>query len=206
MNAKSPISSALMQEAGDSLARTPHFVLLNPVQTVALRQYPGPVDTRAVPVTSSLGRGGPPVHPTMRFRLAPTPGAHGLSRRALARALAYIEANLGEKFSLEDVARAANVSRFHFARQFRIRTGESPMSYCLAMRIDRAKQRLAAGNYRVCEVAADLGFFDQSHFARTFRRMTGMSPSDYVRLCDEVLSPRAALEQQHVAEKRGPRG
>jgi AraC-like DNA-binding protein len=105
----------------------------------------------------------------------------GLSRRALNRACAYIEENLGERFTLDDLARQVGVSRFHFARLFRVSTGESPMAYLLRSRVERAKQLLIADEQPVCEIAAALGFCDQSHLTRTFRRMTGLTPRDFAR-------------------------
>ena len=106
----------------------------------------------------------------------------GLSRRALNRACSYIAENLGERFTLDDLARQAGVSRFHFARLFRVSTGDSPMAYLLKSRIERAKQMLLQDGRPVCEIAAALGFCDQSHLTRTFRRMTGLTPREFVRL------------------------
>ena len=108
-------------------------------------------------------------------------GSQGLNSRAFARASAFIESHLGESFTLSDLARAACVSRFHFARLFRVSTGLSPMEYVLKMRIERAKCALAEGRQKISVAAAEFGFFDQSHFARTFRRMTGVSPTEFMR-------------------------
>jgi len=102
--------------------------------------------------------------------------------RAFTRVRAYMHANLSERVTLEDLARIAEVSRFHFARQFRIRTGESPMGYLLRTRIERAKDVLRKDDgATVAGIAAMLGFADQSHFTRTFRRFVGTSPTDYRR-------------------------
>lgn len=114
------------------------------------------------------------------FRPVPPP-RRGLSRRALIMAFAFIERNITENFSLDDLSRAAGVSRFHFSRLFRVSTGESPMAYALRLRIERAKEMLERGDRTVCEIAMDLSFFDQSHFSRTFRRITGLSPSEFMR-------------------------
>lgn len=110
----------------------------------------------------------------------------GLSRRALTRACNYIAANLGERFTLDDLARQAGVSRFHFARLFRVSTGDSPMAYLLKSRVERAKQMLLQDDRPVCEIAAALGFCDQSHLTRTFRRMTGLTPREFARQHGEV--------------------
>jgi len=97
------------------------------------------------------------------------------------RVLDYIEQHLGDAISLEDLARVAGVSRFHFARQFRACTGESPMSYLMRTRVERSKTRLRDSRTRVIDIAAEFGFADQSHFGRTFRRLVGMPPSAYAR-------------------------
>jgi transcriptional regulator GlxA family with amidase domain len=109
-------------------------------------------------------------------------GPRGLSRRALNRACSFIADNLGERFTLDDVAKQAGVSRFHFARLFRVSTGDSPMAYLLKSRIERAKQMLLQEDRPVCEIAAALGFCDQSHLTRTFRRLTGLTPREFARL------------------------
>ena len=67
----------------------------------------------------------------------------GLTRRNLARACSYIENNLGTNFTLDELARAVGISRFHFSRLFRESTGESPMGYSLRLRIERAGHALA---------------------------------------------------------------
>jgi AraC family transcriptional regulator len=95
------------------------------------------------------------------------------------RVHAYIESNVGEQVRLGDLARVAGVSRFHFARRFRCRTGQSPIAYLLRARIERAKTMLFRKDATFSEVAAFLGFCDQSHFTRTFRRVVGMSPSAF---------------------------
>lgn len=147
-----------------------------------------------VPVTLSVdgmlfpGRRFPPVQPhdaivpieARDAGMRRTP-ARGLSRNALARALEFMERNLGEEVGLDDIARAACVSRSHFARLFRVSMGDSPMGYLLRLRVERAKALLARNDQTICAIALALGFFDQSHFSRTFRRMTGQSPSQFAR-------------------------
>jgi transcriptional regulator GlxA family with amidase domain len=92
-----------------------------------------------------------------------------------------MEANLGERLSLEALADAAGMSRFHFARVFRMATGRSPMEFLMRQRVERGKEILSQGEMSICDIAALLGFCDQSHFTRTFRRVTGMSPREYLR-------------------------
>lgn len=103
----------------------------------------------------------------------------GLSRRALTRACSYMEANLGERLSLRDIAGAACVSRSHFARMFRVSTGYSVMAYLYRLRIERAKAVLIDGEVALAELSAALGFSHHSHFTRVFRRHTGMCPRTF---------------------------
>ena len=107
--------------------------------------------------------------------------SHGLSPRALQRALAFMDANIGKRLTLAAIANSAAVSRFHFARLFRITTGHSPMEFLVKVRIERSKHLLERGDMSICDVAAALGCCDQSHFTRTFCRLTGMSPREYMR-------------------------
>lgn len=103
----------------------------------------------------------------------------GLGGPAYRRVRAFVEENLGEHISLDALAAVAGVSRFHFARQFRRRTGMSPMEFVLRSRVERSKAMLRAGKANVGEVASALGFADQSHFTRTFRRFVGTTPARY---------------------------
>jgi AraC family transcriptional regulator len=95
------------------------------------------------------------------------------------RVYSYMEANLGVRIYLDNLARVAGVSRYHFARQFRLRTGESPMGLLLRLRIERAKTLLEQNGSMMSEVAATLGFGDQTHFTRQFRRLVGVTPTEY---------------------------
>lgn len=108
-------------------------------------------------------------------------GTTGLSDKALERTIAYIHAHLLDDLSLGDLARIACVSRFHFARMFRVRTGFSPMKYVRNERIEIAKRLLHTQEGNISGIAASLGFFDQSHFSRVFRNLTGVSPGRYAQ-------------------------
>jgi AraC-like DNA-binding protein len=105
----------------------------------------------------------------------------GLTRRSLLQARAFMERNLGRGLTLGDIAKAACVSRFHFARLFRVSTGHSPMRYLLKLRIERAKVLLTRSDDPVSAIANVLGFCDQSHFTRVFRRCVGLTPGQFAR-------------------------
>ena len=112
--------------------------------------------------------------------LRPPPDSpNGLSRRALGLTHEYIVENLGEHVTLNDLAQVIGLSRFHFARQFRRSTGESPMRYVQRCRIESAKRLLRHGELLMTEIAVNVGFCDQSHFSRSFIKLVGMTPREF---------------------------
>jgi AraC family transcriptional regulator len=111
------------------------------------------------------------------------PATSGGWPRPVRRAVDYIEAHLHEPVNVAELAGAACMSRFHFARTFRASTGCSPMEYLRLRRIAVAQQMLRDGRHKVCQIASELCFFDQSHFIRSFRRITGCTPTRFAAAC-----------------------
>jgi AraC family transcriptional regulator len=103
----------------------------------------------------------------------------GISRVRLQRVLEYIAANSHLEISLEDLARVADMSRFHFARLFRSSTGVTPHRYVMDQRLQAAKALLRLDTRSVSEIALETGFTNPGHFARVFRRYVGVSPSEW---------------------------
>ncbi|WP_425509944.1 helix-turn-helix transcriptional regulator [Xanthomonas melonis] len=104
---------------------------------------------------------------------------HATRARAVARALHYIDTHLCEPIGVTQLAGAACMSRFHFARVFREATGASPMEYLRQCRLERAQAMLREGRHTISQIATDLCFFDQSHFVRSFRNATGCTPARF---------------------------
>jgi AraC-like DNA-binding protein len=96
-------------------------------------------------------------------------------RRAVEAAL-WLEANAHREIELEDAARQAGVSPFHFLRMFSGVLGVTPHQYLLRSRLRRAARQLADDDKPVTDVAYDVGFNDLSNFVRTFHRAAGVSP------------------------------
>jgi AraC family transcriptional regulator len=112
----------------------------------------------------------------------PLPTVKGaLDGRRLARVLAFIDANLGRELGLEELAREACLSPFHFARSFKAATGLPPHQYVLQRRHAHAKALLAGRALSLAEVAFACGFSSQAHFSTSFKQATGMSPSAFGR-------------------------
>lgn len=103
----------------------------------------------------------------------------GLGGQRLKRVTDYVAENYGGDLSLDDLARVAGMSTFHFAREFKRSTGTTPHQYLIRFRVERAKALLAAGDTPLVEVGARSGFSHQSHFTRLFRRLTGTTPQAY---------------------------
>jgi AraC family transcriptional regulator len=104
-----------------------------------------------------------------------------LNARQLRRVLAYVDDQLGENIGLDDLARAAGVSRFHFCRAFKATTGASPGRWLSGLRIERAKKLLISRLAPMSEIAWSVGFESQSHFGMVFQSHTGMTPSAWRR-------------------------
>src|SRR5690349_17471012 len=100
----------------------------------------------------------------------------GFARAQLAPALEMIHDDLRTNFSLKELARAVNLSPFHFSRAFKRVIGLPPHQYVLKLRVQLAKQLLTDTALSISEVAYQLGFYDQSHFTYHFKRLAGITP------------------------------
>jgi AraC family transcriptional regulator len=101
--------------------------------------------------------------------------------RAVALALQFIHENYARELTLSDIAAAVNLSPFHLARLFKRTLGVSPYQYVLQVRVTSARSLLVAGTggSSLAEIAAAVGFADQSHLTRHFKRVTGVTPRQF---------------------------
>lgn len=97
----------------------------------------------------------------------------------MARARNFISEHHGEEIRLSQVARAVNMSPYHFCKVFRRSTGLTFTDYLARVRVESVKQFLLNPHKRVSEAAYEAGFQSLSQFNRVFRRVAGESPSDY---------------------------
>ena len=114
-----------------------------------------------------------PKHPIAILRIR-----GGLSPKTLHRVQDHIAANLGQKITNEALAQVANLSPSHFARAFKDSQGVAPHRYILECRVKRT-QELLATELSLSEIAAEVGFADQSHLTRWFREFVGVTPGSY---------------------------
>ena len=97
----------------------------------------------------------------------------------VCKAQAYIEENMGEKISFEELASKLAVSRRNFDRRFIKATGNTPVEYMQRVKVEVAKKTLEKGRKSIFEVMSDVGYSDDKAFREVFKKITGQSPLDY---------------------------
>jgi AraC family transcriptional regulator len=110
----------------------------------------------------------------------------GLSGHRLKQVLAFIEDQIAEDLSLEQIAAVAGVSTSHVKTLFRTAMGVPVHQYVIQRRVERAKMLLMQDGMSMAEVAAAAGFAHQSHLARHMRRLMGVSPKAMKRMLAEA--------------------
>jgi transcriptional regulator GlxA family with amidase domain len=98
---------------------------------------------------------------------------------AVLKAQEWVHIRDGRDVSLTSMAAAAGLERRTFLRRFANATGMTPIEYCRAVRIARARELLECGNTPQKEIAESLGYEDVASFARVFRKITGLAPGAY---------------------------
>ena len=99
--------------------------------------------------------------------------------RHLLRAKDLADARYFEPLGVEDMAAAAGLSKAHFSREFRRAFGESPHSYLLTRRLERAAALLRATDYSVAEICLEIGLTSVGSFTTSFTRIYGCPPTAY---------------------------
>ena len=99
--------------------------------------------------------------------------------QGVQQALAFIDAHLGDRLTLVKIADEVKLSPYHFAHVFKRSIGVAPHQYVMRRRLERAKQLLTQTNLPIAEIAAELGYANQSHFSEAFHRDTSITPLSY---------------------------
>jgi AraC-like DNA-binding protein len=99
----------------------------------------------------------------------------------LRRVRDRIDREYAKPLDVEALAREANMSAGHFSREFRRAYGESPYSYLMTRRIERAMALLRRGDMNVTEVCFEVGCASLGTFSTRFTELVGVSPSTYRR-------------------------
>jgi AraC-like DNA-binding protein len=99
----------------------------------------------------------------------------------LRRVRDRIDRDYAQPLDVEGLARGAHISAGHLSRQFRLAYGESPYSYLMTRRIERAMALLRRGDLSVTEVCFEVGSSSLGTFSTRFTELVGMPPSIYQR-------------------------
>jgi AraC-like DNA-binding protein len=99
--------------------------------------------------------------------------------RHLRRARDHIDGHFVTALELDQLARVAGVSKFHFVRSFKATYGETPIRYLTRRRVERAQDLLRAANLTVTEVCLLVGFASLGSFSARFTQVVGESPTAY---------------------------
>jgi AraC family transcriptional regulator len=109
----------------------------------------------------------------------PEPETGALSQDRLHRVVRYVRADLDGDLALDDLAGAVGLSKYHFSRRFKARTGQSPYQFVIYERVRAARRLLRDTTRPLAQIAFDAGFSSQSHFTRTFKQHVGVTPGTY---------------------------
>jgi AraC-like DNA-binding protein len=115
----------------------------------------------------------------------PLPTGEQTAPPALARVRDALHEQMDGNLGLDELAGIAGIDRFRLTRLFQRTFGTSPHAYLVRVRLRAARKLLAIGR-TPAQVAAEVGFADQSHLGRWFRRAYRMTPAAYRRMCTNV--------------------
>ena len=102
-----------------------------------------------------------------------------LTDRRLARVLDFISHHATQAISIDQLAREAGISRFHFVRLFKSKVGVAPHEYLTDLRLKRAALLLISSDLDIASIASTCGYQDASRFAQAFRKQFSSTPSTY---------------------------
>ncbi len=111
------------------------------------------------------------------FLIFQTQKSHG--DEVIYQAQTYIEENLSEKISFEELSSKLATSRRNFDRRFIKATGNTPVEYLQRVKVEAAKRALEKGRKSIFEVMNEVGYSDDKAFREVFKKITGLSPLDY---------------------------
>ncbi|WP_316771874.1 GlxA family transcriptional regulator [Pedobacter frigiditerrae] len=97
----------------------------------------------------------------------------------ILKAQTYIEQNLNEKITIDNLSLMFNIGRRNFDRRFIKATGNTPIEYAQRVKIEFAKKAFETNRKTINEVMYEVGYADVKAFREVFRKITGMSPLEY---------------------------
>jgi AraC-like DNA-binding protein len=105
--------------------------------------------------------------------------AYAPPARHLLRAKDLADARYAEPLDVDEMARAAGLSRAHFTREFSRAFGEPPHAYLLTRRLERAATLLRSTDRQIADICISVGLTSLGSFTTSFTRMFGVPPAAY---------------------------
>jgi transcriptional regulator GlxA family with amidase domain len=133
------------------------------------------------PIVDALSTSSCERHLNGARELQPKASARRLEPTQLGRVIEAIQKRIGEPISVSTLSSIAGLSRWHFARSFRMTVGRTPREQIVRMRIEHAMKLMAGTDLPLSGIALAAGFSDQAHFSNNFRRTIGMTPRQWRR-------------------------
>jgi transcriptional regulator GlxA family with amidase domain len=106
-------------------------------------------------------------------------GQKGHEDESVRQAQEFIEKNVSEKITVEELATRFAVGKRNFERRFKKATNNTPVEYIQRVKIEAAKKGLETSRKNVNEVMYEVGYSDTKAFRTVFKKITGLSPADY---------------------------
>ena len=126
--------------------------------------------------------------------------------RHLLRAKDLADARYFEPLDVDDLARAAGLSRAHFSREFRRAFGETPHAYLMTRRLERAAALLRTTDRSIADICFSVGLQSLGSFTTSFKRTYGASPASYRAsfppAADYALVPACVLRAHGRPQRR----
>ena len=151
----------------------------------------GPATTRG-PVPGAARR------TILRVASSPASEQHLRDLARLRRVRDRIDREYAQPLDVEALARGAHMSAGHLSREFRLAYGESPYSYLMTRRIERAMTLLRRGDLSVTEVCFEVGCSSLGTFSTRFTELVGMPPSSYRRDAERATAGMPACVAKQV--------
>lgn len=103
----------------------------------------------------------------------------GLPAFKLKKVLTFMQENLYEKITLQDLSTLIGLSTFHFSRLFKACTGLAPYQYITKMRIEHSQRLLLETDLPIIQIGLEVGIENPSHFSSFFKQYAGVTPTVY---------------------------
>lgn len=111
-------------------------------------------------------------------------------KERIQASIEYIEGNLKEEISLDNLAKQTFLSKYHYHRLFHELVGETVMTYVRKRRLNEAAKELLEGETKIVDIALKYQFSSQESFSRAFKKMFQVSPGEFRRAKVNVLQYR----------------